>query len=212
ALDGAVTAGDTEITLLRSPAQIAVNSRLSIDYEDFHVWGQTGSTAEVAGGMNGTTAAGHADGTLIYVNPNFSSGQILRAMNDVLDEISSTEAGLFQVKTVVLTHSSATSSYDLTGVTDEIIRIDNVRYEMIGSREDWPRMSSFDLARDMPTADFASGYSFTPKRAPGLQSGARIQVAYVCPYTHIDADSVESVETQTGLASTATRILKVGAA
>ncbi|MCP3856223.1 MAG: hypothetical protein GY698_16025, partial [Actinomycetia bacterium] len=34
----------------------------------------------------------------------------------------------------------------------------------------------------------------------------------VCPYTHIDADSVESVETQTGLASTATRILKVGAA
>ncbi|MCP3857267.1 MAG: hypothetical protein GY698_21470, partial [Actinomycetia bacterium] len=79
ALDGAVTAGDTEITLLRSPAQVAVNSRLSIDYEDFHVWGQTGSTAEVAGGMNGTTAAGHADGTLIYVNPNFSAGQILRA-------------------------------------------------------------------------------------------------------------------------------------
>ncbi|MCP4961104.1 MAG: hypothetical protein GY925_17795 [Actinomycetia bacterium] len=212
ALNGALTDSATSVTLLRDPAQVATNSRLSVDFEDMHVWQQTGSTVEVERGMNGTTATSHSAGALIYVNPNFSAGQILRAMNDVLGEISSTEPGLFQVKTVTIPYATSTTSYDLTDVTDNVIRIDNVRYEIIGSQKEWPLVKSFDFARDMPTADFPSGFAFIPKRAPGLQSGARMRITYMCPYGELAGTSTSTVEAQTGIFTEATRILKVGAA
>src|SRR5690606_30183512 len=74
-----------------------VGSRLQIDDELVHVLAIASSTATVLRGVDGSTAASHASGAVVYPAPRWTNIAVHQAMQD---EIRSWQTVLFKVDTV----------------------------------------------------------------------------------------------------------------
>lgn len=209
-LSGAIDVDDTALTLGFDAGGVAKGATLAIDLEEMHVWDVSGSTVTVARADGGSTAATHADLTTIFVNPKFSAFSIMQALNEELSDLSSPTNGLFDVGTVSLTYSVGTDAYDLTSVTD-LIEIIDVTYDANDGSSRWPSIprSAWQLNRDLPTADFASGLMLTINGYAA--AGQSINVVYKKPYTAFTL-LTNNVETFAGVHATAHDILPLGAA
>lgn len=185
-------------------------SVISIDLELMYVWSTSpaAKTATVQRGWEGSTAASHTSGAVIRVNPKVSDFDIFGAINDELRSLSSPLNGLFKVVTADLTYNAAVSGYNLTGATD-VIDVLEVRYDTPGVDQSWPIVRSFDVARSMPTADFASATAVMLHE--GGYPGQSIRVRYSAPFTLLST-AADVVETVSGIPSTAVDILSIGAA
>ncbi len=186
---------------------IVAGAVLSIDLELMLVWSSTGSTATVQRNFLGTVAAAHTAGALIYVNPQFTDFQILRAVNAEIASYSSPKWGLYQMKTVDLTYSSATVGYDLTSVTD-LIDVYELRWKGYTTGE-WPMIRRWSLARNMATSEFASGLALLLDEGAG--PGKTIRVRYKAPFAALTL-LADDVQTIAGFPSTANDIPPLGAA
>lgn len=207
-LNGAIaTAGATTLTVEFAAGGIQRGALLDIDLELFHVWSVAALVATVDRGFLGSTATTHADDSLVRVNPRFSNFHIFSALNEELAALSSPENGLFRVRTVDLTYNASRHGYDLTGVTD-LIDILEVRWKGYLSG-DWPLLTSYTVARDMATSEFASGYGLL--LYDGAGPGRTLRVRYKAPYIAMAALS-ENVENITFLHAQAHDILPLGAA
>ena len=198
----------TTINLTYDLAGIGAGSRIEIDAEEMYVWAvdSTAKTATVERGFNGSTAATHADDSIVLVNPRYPRHIILRNLNHELNDLSSPVNGLYQIATVDLTYSPGYDGYDLAGVTN-LTSILDVFYEE-PTRRDWTPIHGWRLNRNLPTADFASGMAlFVPSAFPG----STIRVRYAAPFTTIALDTA-NVETTSGLPATAIDIPPLGAA
>jgi hypothetical protein len=185
---------------------IVTGAMLAIDLELIYVWSSTGATATIQRGMLGTTAAAHTAGAIIYVNPRWSNFTILSAINDEIMSLSAPTNGLFQIKTVDLTYSSARAGYDLTSVTD-LIGVYDVRADAPGAPRSWPRVHRYGLARNQSTTDFPSGFAL--QLHEGAYSGRTIRVQYKAAFTTFA--SLDDNLTVTGLPATAADIPPLGA-
>ena len=114
---------------------IVAGSIIEIGTELMYVFSvnATNNDATVRRGFRGTTAAAHFQGDLVTVNPKFPAQQVLDAINDQLNDLSSPQNGLYQMKTVDFTFNAAQDGYDLTGVTDDIISVYQVTYSDVGA-------------------------------------------------------------------------------
>jgi len=181
----------TTVTFSNSLGSIRANSVFEIESELLYVWSVNTSakTADVERGYGGTTAATYASGTAATVSPRFPRHQILRALNNELSDLSSPINGLFQMKTVDLAYNGSDRMVNLTGVTS-MLDVYDVRYRYLN--DDYPIVRDVRLLRNMPTADFASGFALAFDT--GIRSGT-VRVLYKAPYGQFtnEASTIASV-------------------
>lgn len=159
-LSGALNASATSFNLHYPPGTMTQRGAIvSIDLEDIRIWETSGNTVTVCErGVNGSTAASHADLAFVEVMPKFSPWRILQAINDDLDDLASPWNGLFAVVDLELTYNPAVSGYDFTGVTpSQVLAVQEIRYKIPGPTKHLPAIRSFDVSRTVPTADYPSG-------------------------------------------------------
>lgn len=86
ATTASIAAGGTTLTVADTTIGYFKNEILELDQEAMAVTSiASGTTLTVRRGMRGTTAASHASGATVLINPSFSSVEIFDALNDGLD-------------------------------------------------------------------------------------------------------------------------------
>lgn len=208
-LTGAHNNSTTTFSLLNATTGIAAGAYLSVDLEIVYVWSvnESAKTCSVQRAMLGSTAATHADLSLVYVNAKFPDFNIFQALNADLNDLSASTNGLYGVGNVDLTYNAAISGYDLTGVTG-IIDILRIRYQAYGPSKIWPEIKKYQLKIGAESSDFASTYALILYE--GAAPGRIVRVTYSTPFTQFAA-ATDNV-TVTGLPTTAYDIPPLGAA
>lgn len=211
-LDADITSAATTAVLDFSNEGIGRGKVISIDLEDILVWEMSGTTiSTMQRAQRGTAAAAHSALTPIYAGDRFSSGRILRALNNVLKSLSSPANGLFQMREVAITFNSAIHGYDLAVAPDMIGDPYLVRRKPVSNPEkEWPIVTDWSVGSDFATADFASTRALFI-RGGTVRNGETIRVMYKAPFTGLSTIS-DNVNTTTGLPCSAMDIPPLGAA
>ena len=209
-LNAAITADAENVSFLYDASQVQTGSYLQIGLELLYVWAvdQSAKTAVVGRGELGSTAAAHAEGDVVTVNPKFPDYTIVKAINDDLRDLSTPTNGLFRVRTVELTASATSPGYDLTGATSDVLEVLSVTTRHPGAPRVWSPVTNYELNRNAHS-DFASGYSF--HLADGAYPGQPVRVTYKAAFTAL-ANLSDNVETVSGLPATMHDLPPMGAA
>lgn len=198
----------TSVTLQRDLRNVQPGTLLSVGLETMYVWTVTDPTSrvlEVRRGHGGSTAATHASGDLVRIAPDHPDAAIVRALNHELDAL--TGAGLYAVKTLDLTTSSASArTYDLAA---DVQRVLDVRVDVASTGNEWPEVKSWTWLPNMPTTEFTSGAALRLDSA--VPSGRPMRVFYAAPFTHL-ATLADDVLAVSGLPGSAHDIPPIGAA
>jgi len=157
-LAATVTSSDTSIVLSYDLGGFREGSIIEIESELMYVWEAASATKTltVQRGFDGTTAAAHTSGVLAIVNPRFPRQQMLDALNSDIDDLSSTVNGLFRVVAQDISYNGTDRQINLTSAT-KIIDLLDVRLRYLAN--DYPVIRKVRLQRNLPTADFASGFA-----------------------------------------------------
>ena len=186
-----VDSDDTSFVLSYELGALRTGAVFEIDSELCYVWEATvgSKTLVVERGYAGTTAASHTAGAIVTINPRFPKAQMLDALNQDIDDLSSPANGLFRVVVQDVTYNGSDRQVNLTSASNVIDLID-VRLRYLA--DDFPAIRRVRLARDLPTADFASGYALTFDES--VMAGT-LRVRYKAPYTRVSAltDNIQSV-------------------
>ena len=153
-----VTSADTSIVLSYDLGGFREGSVIEIESELMYVWESATATKTltVERGYDGTTAAAHTAGALATVNPRFPRQQMLDALNSDIDDLSSTVNGLFRVVAQDISYNGSDRQLNITSATG-IIDLLDVRLRYLA--DDYPVIRNVRLQRNLPTADFASGFA-----------------------------------------------------
>lgn len=201
------TLGDTTVTL-QYETQFSDGVRLAVGLEEFYVW--TDGPIQVERAWGGSKLEAHNAGDLVYIDPWVSTSEIFRAMNFVLDRLSSPRNGLYAVKTVDLTFDATVRGYDLVGVSDILGDPLEVQWRPVGTTSyDTLDLDDWEVSRQEPTATFPSGNALFIRR--GIDHGAPVRLTYSAPFGKLQSLS-DSVVAITGLRPSALDLLVYGAA
>ena len=204
-LSATVDSDDTSFVMSYDLAGLRAGTVFEIDSELVYVWeAVSGSkTLTVERGYMGTTAASHTAGAVVTLNPRFPKAQMLEALNQDIDDLSSPLNGLFRVVSTSIDYNGSDRQTDLTGATSVIDLID-VRLRYLDS--DYPVIRATRLQRDLPTADFPSGFAIVFDES--VMAGS-LRVRYKAPFSRVSAltDSLQSVA---NVSTTMEDILELG--
>lgn len=206
-LAAALNDTETIIQLNEDPMHMAHGSMLAVDAELMHVMEVVmGShSLTVRRGMFGSTAAAHADDSIVEVDPRFPKAA---ALDWAEQEIRSWRNQLFRIVTLDLPVSQSERTYDLTGVDPlGVVFLLDVRQQPLFSSIDelwgvswagdaWPRVEA-RLMRDMPTVDFPSGYALQLTHFPRTTTSLR--VAYASDFDFAPFDLTTDLVADVGL-------------
>jgi hypothetical protein len=194
----------TTLTLSYALNGVRENTVFEIGSEMMYVWesNSTAKTLTVERGFGGTTASAHTLGDIVTVSPRFPRGQMFTALNSELSDLSSPLNGLFQIKTVDLAYNGSDRMVNLTGVTS-MLDLYDVRYRYLN--DDYPVVRNVRLLRDMPTADFASGFALAFDTY--IRSGT-VRVIYKSAYDQLATES--SVLSASGIGTELEDLLVLG--
>jgi hypothetical protein len=217
-----VSAGTTTLSLAsgESTGSIAANAILQIDYELFLVGDNpTASNIPVTPGYLGSTQASHTAGTPIVVNPRFPAVDIIKAVNETIDSLSSPSNGMFQPAEITLTYNPVVVGYDFTDAntniavaSTDLIDLIEIRSHDYGPFQVWPQipLSLVQIQRQADTTVFPSGMALEIKGGPRFP-GRPIRVQYKKRYTTPLVNASDDVLSVTGLQTTAHDIPVLGA-
>lgn len=202
-LAGSLAADATNVTFSYDLGRVAAGTRFAVGLETFYVWDTnvTSKTATVERGYEGTTAAAHDDGALVYVAPEWTPAQILAAFNDELDDLYA--EGLFRVGATTINPNGYTT-YELPAAVDDVLQV----WQSSTSAQDaWTR-PDWSVLRNLPTSEFASGIAL---QVPGSWVGDELRVIYRTRFTALTS-LTQDVAATTGLPTSAIDLLPLGAA
>jgi hypothetical protein len=186
-----VSSSDTSFVMTYDLSGLRAGTVFEVDSELVYVWEATSGnkTLTVERGYMGTTAVAHTSGALVTLNPRFPKAQMLEALNQDIDDLSSPLNGLYRIVSVDVDYNGSDRQTNLTGATSVLDLID-VRLRYLDS--DYPVIRMTRLQRDLPTADFASGYAIVFDES--VMAGS-LRVRYKAPFTRVSAigDSLQSV-------------------
>ena len=192
-LDGAINSSQTDLTFHYSlgVGAVARGQIIAIDLEHIRVWETQGNVISVCDrGIDGTAATTHTDGTVAEFMPKFSPFIIQRAINEDLDDLGSPANGLYSIQDIELTYNAAVSGYDLTDVNtgipvtqEQVLAIQEIRYKIPGPSKHLPAIRHFDIARNVPTADYPSGMALLLYE--GAFPGFPIHVRFRSRFQHL---------------------------
>lgn len=209
-LNGAITdTTGTSVTVTYDLGGILEGAVIEVDNELMRVIAADTTTkvATVIRGYGNSTAATHATGAQVTVNPKFSRQAIFSAINDGLDDLSG--EGLYQMVTTELTYNSAVQGYNITGMTgaEELYQ---VTYQDVGPAKAWPIVPSIytELRPNAETDDFTSGFALIVTGY--AQPGRQLRVMVKSPFTRLTAFT-DDINTAGGLPATCNRLVKYSA-
>ena len=186
-----VDSDDTSFVMSYDLGGLRAGTVFEIDSELVYVWEATSGTKTVTveRGYMGTTAAAHTAGAIVTLNPRFPKAQMLEALNQDIDDLSSPLNGLFRIVSVDLDYNGSDRQIDITGAASVLDLID-VRLRYLDS--DYPVIRMTRLQRDLPTSDFPSGYAIVFDES--VMAGS-LRVRYKAPFTRVSSvsDSIQSV-------------------
>lgn len=221
-LGGNIVAGATSFTLStgQTLGSISAGTVVEIDYEQFWVSSTTApNTVNVIPGYNGSTEANHSSGAYVRVNPRFTAVDIISAINEDLDDLSSSTNGLFQPAEVTVSYNPVFDGYDLTDVNTSVAVVPNnfidlleVRIHDYGPAQRWPRipLSRLEIQRQADTSVFPSGIAIVFKEKQAYP-GRPVRIQYKAPYTHL-VNANDTFVNTAGMHSQAVDIPTLGAA
>ena len=157
-LSAGVDSDDTSFVMSYDLKGLREGVVFEVDSELCYIWEATSGTKTVVveRGYAGTTPASHSAGAIVTINPRFPKAQMLEALNQDIDDLSSPVNGLFRVVATTISYNGSDRQINLTGATNIIDLIDvRVRY----LSDDYPVIRGTRLQRDLPTSDFASGFA-----------------------------------------------------
>jgi len=190
-LASSVDSDDTSFVMSYELGGLRAGTVFEVDSELVYVWEATSGskTLTVERGYGGTTAAAHSSGAIVTLNPRFPKAQMLEALNQDIDDMSSPLNGLFRVVATNVDYNGADRQIDLTGATS-IIDLLDVRLRYLDS--DYPVIRKVRLQRDLPTSDFPSGFALVFDES--VMAGS-LRVRYKAPFARVSAigDSLQSV-------------------
>ena len=180
-----VTSSDTSFVMSYDLAGLRAGTVFEIGTELCYIWEATtgNKTLVVERGHLGTTAAAHTAGDVVTINPRFPKAQMLDALNQDIDDLSSPANGLFRVITQDVSYNGSDRQVNLTSATSVIDLID-VRLRYLA--DDFPVIRRVRLQRDLPTADFASGFALVFDES--VMAGT-LRVRYKAPFTRVSSTS-----------------------
>jgi hypothetical protein len=204
-LASSLNATTTSVPIEYSLGSLREQTVFQVDSELMYVWesNTASKTLTVERGFGGTTAATHADGAIVTVNPKFPRWQILQALNDELADLSSPMNGLFQMKTVDISYNGSDRMVNIPSITS-MIDVYDVRLRYLA--DDYPIIRGVRLLRNMPTSDFASGYALAFD--DHVRSGT-IRMLYKDGYTAFASEA--STLASTGASTELADLLVLGA-
>jgi hypothetical protein len=193
---------------------ISYGQRLAIDAEVMYVrnWTLTAThpthgTATVYRGFDGSTAAAHTTSALVYIEPKYTTFDIMGAINEELDGLSGPTV-LYQVKGLTITYNPVFTGYDFPA-TDSIYDVLGIRYMIAPPTHNYPPIKGWWWTDHMSNPIYPSN-RILKIDSPGWP-GLPMRVWYSCAFTHLTA-LTQTVQTQTGFPVTANDILPMGAA
>lgn len=204
-LASTINSSATSVLLSYDLGGFRPGSVFELESELLYIWeaNTATKTLTVERGYAGTTAASHTAGVLATLNPRFPRAQMLDALNADIDDLSSTANGLFKVVATNLSYNGSDRQINLTGATGVIDLIDvRLRY----MADDFPVIRGVRLQRDLPTADFASGFAIVFDDA--VMAGT-LRVRYKSPFTRASSESSD-LTTDCGLPSTCDDLVELG--
>jgi hypothetical protein len=192
---------------------------LQVDYELFLVIGQPSTSAiPVLPGYYGSSSTSHASGAIITVNPRFPAVDLIKAINEDADALTSPANGLFAPAETTLTFNPVISGYDFTDSStglpvdpSTVIDLIEVRVHEYGPAQIWPvvPLSLVRFQRQADTTIFPSGMALEFK---GLGfAGRPIRVQYKSTYNTPLVNSSDDVQAVLGMHPQAHDILTLGA-
>ncbi len=186
-----VTSADTSIVLSYDLGGFREGSVIEIESELMYVWESATATKTltVQRGYDGTTAAAHTSGVLATVNPRFPRQQMLDALNSDIDDLSSTANGLFRVVAQDISYNGSDRQINITSATG-IIDLLDVRLRYLA--DDYPVIRGVRLQRNLPTADFASGFAIVFDQ-PVMSGTLRVVTKREFTRATTEASDVQSV-------------------
>lgn len=198
-------ASTTSVPIEYSLGSLREQTVFQVDAELMYIWeANTGTkTLTVERGFGGTTAATHADGAIVTVNPRFPRSQVLQALNDELADLSSPMNGLFQMKTVDLSYNGSDRMINLAGIST-LIDVYDVRWRYLS--DDYPVVRNYRLMRNMPTSDFGTGLALSLDEDV---MSSTIRVIYKDAYTPFSTEA--STLASTGAGTEIADLLVLGA-
>lgn len=210
----AYVAGSGTLSFEFGMSGIRAGSVLSIGTSTFYVWEINANlkTATVQAGWDNTTDQDLPLGSIVRVAPRFTDAQILRALNDDLNDLCSPSNGLFQVATAELTYDTSLTGYDLSTAYNIISPIE-LRVEGDNNYKDWPRIPShkYRILKGAPTGDegFASGMALFLYDST-FSNGDRVHLTYKKGFGTLSGSYASKAAT--GLPKTAWDLPPLGAA
>ena len=190
-LAATVDSDDTAFVMSYDLAGLRAGVVFEIDSELCYIWEATSGTKTITveRGYMGTTPASHTAGAIITINPRFPKAQMLEALNQDIDDLSSPLNGLFRIVTADVDYNGSDRQVDLTGATSVLDLID-VRLRYLDS--DYPVIRMTRLQRDLPTTDFPSGFAIVFDESA---MAGTLRVRYKAPFTRVStvSDSIQSV-------------------
>jgi hypothetical protein len=186
-----VSSSDASFVMTYDLGGLRAGTVFEIDSELVYVWEATSGSKSVTveRGYMGTTAAAHTAGAIVTLNPRFPKAQMLEALNQDIDDMSSPLNGLFRVVSTDVDYNGADRQINLTGATS-IIDLLDVRLRYLAT--DYPVIRKVRLQRDLPTSDFASGFALVFDES--VMAGT-LRVRYKAPFVRVStiSDSLQSV-------------------
>lgn len=186
---------------------------LQVDYELMLVMSAPSPAAvTVARGYSDSTPTTHLANALINVNPRFPAVDIIRAINEDIDDLSAPSNGLFQMLELTTTFIPVQQGYDFVGVDPaNVLEPWEVRAQEYGPAQKFPPIppSAWKWQRNADTAVFPSGMSLTLDH--GGFPGRPLRIQYKAPFATPLVNSNDDVLAVTGLHSQAHDIPVLGA-
>jgi hypothetical protein len=211
----AYAAGSGTMTFDFDMAGIRSGTVISVGTSTFYVWEANVNlkTATVQANWDGTADQDWPVGTIVRVAPRFTDAQILRAINEDINDLSSPSNGLFQIGTSELTYDSALIGYDLSLAPNMISPIE-LRVENPGSFKEWTRIPSFKyrVVKGAPTGEegFESGMALFLYDTWAGATGDRLHLTYRKGFNQLS--NSYSTKVGTGIPASAWDLPPIGAA
>lgn len=204
---GAQSTAATTLEVADRPNGVQAGMIVEAEYEQQYIKSVSGTTITVLRAYGGTTAAQHATGTAVVVEPRWPKQDII---DQCKAEILSWPKSLYQVSSVDLAFGASDTKSDLTGVTTDVIRILSAQEEPPTTNERWKWVPVW-FTRDHDTGDFASGMAIHLRR-PAFGVATTVRVTYGHAFDVSTFTSATDLTSVCGIPESMVDIIEFGAA
>lgn len=174
-LASAYTAGGATLTI-NEAIEIGPGSVVAVDAELFYVTSRSGSTLNVLGAFEGTTAADHAGAAFVEVDPRIPKASLLDMAEH---EIESWGSELFHVEQAEVAVNKNDLTYEWVETNNVLFVLDAWGTPSANTLIDRQARIPVRFLRDVSTVDYPSGKAIQLSALPTVSS---IHVVYATPF------------------------------